>query len=246
MVVDIKRIYKAHDAPVNVPEPTFPPLPFLYLELLENKLRKKRPTVNLTAGPKTFAEVKADNPEIDATGKFDLEEDEKRRKELYFRGQVLRRMHPDANVPDMSAVTDPNDLKLKYDAIAKEMSLNSNVDSLKRYLIIFLMIMEVGLGQLNLDVAGFAYSQVSEMSVYDKMLVELAEKSYIPDGESSWPVEVRLLGTLVINAAIFIVGKSLSGKTGIDFMASVRNLAKGEPAAAATTATEPTKDQSDN
>ena len=42
------------------------------------------------------------------------------------------------------------------------------------------------------------------MNKYEHLLIELGEKNYVPEG-SKWPVEIRLLFTIVINAAIFII-----------------------------------------
>ena len=59
---------------------------------------------------------------------------------------------------------------------------------------------------------GFAQQQIASMSSYDQLLIELGEKTYVPE-ESKLPVEIRLLGMIVVNAAIFIVSKMIMKKT---------------------------------
>ena len=64
---------------------------------------------------------------------------------------------------------------------------------------------------------------------YDKLLIELGEKSYVPEG-SDWPVEIRLLFLIVVNAAFFIVGKMLMKRTGSNIF-SMMNGMNSKPAA---------------
>jgi len=58
----------------------------------------------------------------------------------------------------------------------------------------------------KLDFEGFTMQQMLAMNKYERLLIELGEKSYVA-GDSKFPVELRLLFMLVINAALFLVGK---------------------------------------
>ena len=60
---------------------------------------------------------------------------------------------------------------------------------------------------------GFAQSQLVNMNKYDALLIELGEKHYIPSG-SQWPVEVRLLGLIFMQTALFIISKQFLGGFG--------------------------------
>jgi hypothetical protein len=75
---------------------------------------------------------------------------------------------------------------------------------------------------------GFTQQQIISMNTYDKLLIELGEKSYIPQG-SNWPVELRLLGLVLINVAFFIFGKIILKKTGGNFMGMVNSMNKSVP-----------------
>ena len=59
----------------------------------------------------------------------------------------------------------------------------------------------------------FTKQQIVNMNKYEYLLIELGEKNYVPEG-SKWPVEIRLLFTILINAAIFIVTKMVMKKIG--------------------------------
>ena len=63
------------------------------------------------------------------------------------------------------------------------------------------------------------------LNSYDKLLIELGEKSYIPSG-SKWPVEVRLFIMIIMNAAFFIVGKIISNKSGTNILSFINTINK--------------------
>ena len=61
------------------------------------------------------------------------------------------------------------------------------------------------------------------MNTYERLLIELGEKSYV-DEESQWPVEVRLVGLIIMNAAFFIVSKMIAQKTGTNIMSMINAM----------------------
>lgn len=87
------------------------------------------------------------------------------------------------------------------------------------------MVCEYVLGNfLGFDMVGFTQQQVVNMCSYEKFLIELGEKSYVPDGSSKWPVELRLLFLILMNAVFFIVSKMIMKKSGINIQAIVNGM----------------------
>ena len=129
-------------------------------------------------------------------------------------------------------------MKKTYDSTLKRLSLDSTVESYKTYLIGGFMGCEFILGNyLGFDMEGFTQQQIKTMSTYDSLLIELGEKSYIPQG-SDWPVEVRLLGLVLINVAFFVFGKIVLKKTGSNFIGmlnSMNNKSAGQTASSVPT-----------
>ena len=115
-------------------------------------------------------------------------------------------------------------MKKSYESNVKRLSLDSSVDNYKQYLIGGFMITEFVFGNwLGFDMQGFTQQQISSMNSYEILLIELGEKSYIPSG-SSWPVELRLLFMIMMNAAFFIVSKMIMKKTGANIMNMINNM----------------------
>jgi len=151
------------------------------------------------------------------------EETQKERNAVYFKYEVLRRMHPNAHIPEFTIYSDPKLMAQKYELLTKKLSLESSVDSWKRYMIVFVMGCEVVLGKLSFDMEGFAQQQIISMSTYDQLLVEMAEKSYVPSG-SKWSPEVRLFMMLTMNIVLFVISKMIFKKTGTNLLGTINDL----------------------
>lgn len=139
------------------------------------------------------------------------EREEKEREEYIWRFRILRKQYGKGNanikISDYNEHSDLEDMKRTYDRTIRELYLDDTVDQYRMYLMMSWVAMEYVCTQyVGIDLAGFAIQQTKMMHKYDRMLIELGEKSYNRFG-SNIPVEVRLLGTVIFQAAIFFLGK---------------------------------------
>ena len=141
-------------------------------------------------------------------------DDEDLKRELLFKFDLLRKSYKNANIPDFSIHSDYSTMQRTYDSTIRQVNVDNNIETYKSYLITGFYITEFVLGYwLKFDMQDFTKQQIVNMSKYEHLLIELGEKNYVPEG-SKWPVEIRLLFTIIINAAIFIVTKMVMKKIG--------------------------------
>ena len=160
---------------------------------------------------------------------YEQDDDEDAKRELIFKMGLLKKSYPNAVIQEFSIHSDYSNMKKTYDDTVRRLSLDSTVDNYKTYLIGGFMVTEFVLGNyLGFDMQGFTQQQIVSMNNYEKLLIELGEKSYAPEG-SSWPVEVRLLGMILIQAGLFIVSRMIMKKTGSNLLGMINNMNINNP-----------------
>ena len=141
-------------------------------------------------------------------------DDEDMKRELLFKFDLLRKSYKNANIPEFTIHSDYNTMQRTYDSTIRQVNVDNNIETYKSYLITGFYITEFVLGYwLKFDMQDFTKQQIVNMNKYEHLLIELGEKNYVPEG-SKWPVEIRLLFTILINAAIFIITKMVMQKIG--------------------------------
>ena len=147
---------------------------------------------------------------------FSEQESEDSKREYLFKFDLLRKSYKGTSIPEFSIHSDLNTIKKTYESTLRMLSLDQTVDDYKRYMSMGFSGIEWTLGSVfNFDMQGYAAQQQMQMSSYERLLVELGEKSYVPGG-SRYPVEVRLLFVVLINTAFFVAGKIVAKKYGVD------------------------------
>lgn len=194
-------------------------------ESIEEKLNKMAPSYAELEAAGAFV-PRRELKDISAEPEIERNQDDMKR-ELLFKFELLRKSYPESTIPEYTIHTDYKTMVISYEDCVRRLSLDSSVESYKQYLIYAFMALEFGLGKfLKIDMEGFTQQQIISMSSYEKLLIELGEKSYVPEG-SEWSVEVRLLGLVLMNTAFFVVSKMILSKTNVNLMNMVNGMTGG-------------------
>jgi len=131
------------------------------------------------------------------------------KEEYLWKFRILKKVHPTRVFSEYNEHSDLQMMKSDYERTIKMISLDDSVDSYRAYLTMSFFALEfISTRWLGIDLGGFAKAQVSSMDKYERLLIELGEKRR-ETWTSNLPVEVRLLGMVLLQAMIFYITKSL-------------------------------------
>jgi hypothetical protein len=157
--------------------------------------------------PQSIEEIKA------KTISLENQQNEKKR-ELLAKFNMLKKQYPNsiAATYALTLHTDLVYMQNLYDETIQQLQIDKKHDSYRNYLMMGFYGVEMILGKFfKLDMEGFTTAQIANMDKYDVLLIELGHKHYIPNAPEKFPVEVRLLGLIIINTLVFLLMKKVSG-----------------------------------
>ena len=174
-----------------------------------------------------------------------------KKQELLVKFDILRK-NSERNIPVYNMNHNYNVMKHHYKLLVKQLHVDNKIVFYKQCLLGASGYIEVFMGEafLGLDMKGYTEFQANSMSSYDKLLLKIGEKSYMPGVVSSMSVEMQLLMTVAIQTAIFVGSKILTNKTGLNIVNLFQTATTASPAtrlqmptASATSPPPPTFDQ---
>jgi hypothetical protein len=165
---------------------------------------------------KTFGDNK---PNINTfTDYEDAKDEDDKKRELLFKFKRLKKTYPKADIPHFDMMSNHENMKRTYDSTMKNLAIDSTVETYKSYLMMGFMGCEIVLGKVGFDMEGYTQQQTLYMNKYEKLLIELGEKSYVPASINKWPVEIRLMALVLFQTTIFIISKIIAKKTNVNLL----------------------------
>ena len=149
---------------------------------------------------------------------------------------ALREGHPWLNIPPLDHSLTLDQKHDQYVIYHREVSIRASVNKYKSYLALGFRLFELFCtGFLGLRVlTGYSENEIANFDLYEGYLREMAERNYEVTN-SQWPLEVRLIVTAVIQAALFAVVSWIGSRLGTSNVGPIVNSIMGifkRPAAA--------------
>lgn len=175
---------------------------------------KSEPAKPATPAPAATEEPEEEEEDDPYAGMSPEEREVKEKEEYLWRFRILKKQYKNRTFPEFNEHDDLHMMKTSYERLIREIQLEGNVESYRMYLTAGFMAMEyLCTNWAGINLKGFAAAQMMAMDKYDRHLVELGERSYNRWG-SNLPVELRLLGMIILQAGVFWFANFLSTSSG--------------------------------
>ena len=176
--------------------------------------------------PPSLSEITEGKVQVDSNGIRNLDyittdekDEQEKKRDLLNKFAKLKKEYNNAHIPNHTEHTDLMTLQKDYNSIKKQLEIDAKSLRYKQWLLYSFLGLEILLlnfGSFD-DIRGFYNYQKNCINQYESLLFELGEKNYIQD-EKKWPVEIRLVGVVAMNAAFFIGGKWAERKYGVNIL----------------------------
>ncbi len=176
--------------------------------------------------PPSLSEITEGKVQVDSNGIRSLDyittderDEQEKKRDLLNKFVKLKKEYNNAHIPNHTEHTDLITLQKDYNSIKKQLEIDAKALRYKQWLLYSFLGLEILLlnfGSFD-DIRGFYNYQKNCVNQYESLLFELGEKNYIQD-EKKWPVEIRLIGVVAMNAAFFIGGKWAERKYGVNIL----------------------------
>lgn len=154
--------------------------------------------------PRSLGEIQANfaNTEKESS-------DEKRF--LMAKFEMITRTNPEVKLPYVTMSTDLQFMKDEYENAMRRIGITKSHQWYRQMLGLSFFGIEWLLGHFfKMNMKDYTKSQLDKINMYDSYLLEISHKNYVPNAPERFPVEVRLLGMIVLNTAFFVLCQNLA------------------------------------
>ena len=187
---------------------------------------QQQPQQPMSQIPPSLSEISEGRVQVDSNGIRNLEyitsderDEQEKKRDLLNKFAKLKKEYNNAHIPNHTEHTDIITLQKDYSSIKKQLEIDAKSLRYKQWLLYSFLGLEILLSNFGSfdDIKGFYNYQKNSINQYESLLFELGEKNYIQD-EKKWPVEIRLIGVVAMNAAFFVGGKWAERKYGVNIL----------------------------
>lgn len=150
-----------------------------------------------------------------------------KKKEIYedyvVRYRILQSKNPDIKITIPSFDKGLAVVASRYQSFLKLIYSNKKPCFYRNCLMISWLVIEIIGIKFGLDMSGYTMNQISSLEDYEYLLIELGENPYDSIAED-WPPMVRIGVLSLINAAMFLLIKYLSGVIGPDMAKQLKGM----------------------
>lgn len=187
--------------------------------------------------------LKEPEPDIEV---IPVESEMDKKLRIIRRLRTLRKINPSLNIPseDFTIEDDLDLMERTLNDVVLDIKLDQNLTIYRTVLQGYFGGVEFVAGMLDYDMVGFAGSQMKMMRRYDSLLMEIAEKNS-GGWASSLSPEIRLLGLIIIQTAIYFIFRYIYNKKGAPQAYAFQAIVDAVPAmdSSSTTPQEPTSNK---
>lgn len=216
---DINSAYKSKSNRINhvlsppcefaIPPSEIPKIPPLGVKPIGSKKMNNKIAIEMIKGNKVN-----EKPNYSI---MSLVEQQKFHKILNARFLLLSNGYPNLEIPE---IDDNYSLDEKHDIyvhIVNKILAQNSLSTYRIFTIIGFFGVELFcINVLKIEYAkGFASIQIEQMKLYDELLIQLGEKMGV-NSMSSWPIEIRIIFTVVSQLILFILLKAITSHLGFE------------------------------
>jgi len=153
-------------------------------------------------------------------------EEAQQKRELLLKFKTLKKYYKDATIPEYTEYANLDIMKADYSMLVKQLHLDSRIENYKRVLMVGFGVIEFLIQRVLKfeEISGFTAQQMLSMNDYERILLEIGEKHKVEPGEGLGP-ELKLIGLVFFNAAVFVGMKMLMKGGGNPILDSIGGLA---------------------